>query len=73
MATALAPYASHPELTEFHGQVDECAAELGEVGALARELGVRLSTHPGQYTVLNSERTEVRDAAVERARGPGRA
>ena len=64
MATALAPYASHPELTQFHGQVDECAAELGEVGAMARQLGVRLSTHPGQYTVLNSERTEVRDAAI---------
>ena len=64
MATALAPYASHPELTQFHGQVDECAPELAEVGAMARELGVRLSTHPGQYTVLNSERPEVRDAAI---------
>jgi UV DNA damage endonuclease len=64
MATALAPYASHPELKQFHGQVAECEAELAEVGALARELDVRLSTHPGQYTVLNSERAEVRDAAV---------
>jgi UV DNA damage endonuclease len=64
MATALAPYASHPELTQFHGQVDECEAELAEVGAVARTLGVRLSTHPGQYTVLNSERPEVRDAAI---------
>ena len=64
MATALAPYASHPELKQFHGQVDECAPELAEVGALARELGVRLSTHPGQYTVLNSERPEVQAAAV---------
>ena len=64
MATALAPYASHPELTQFHGQVDECAAELAEVGALARRLDVRLSTHPGQYTVLNSERPEVQAAAA---------
>jgi UV DNA damage endonuclease len=64
MATALAPYASHPELTAFHGQVAECAGELAEVGALARELGVRLSTHPGQYTVLNSETAEVQRAAV---------
>jgi UV DNA damage endonuclease len=64
MATALAPYASHPELTAFHGQVEECAEELAEAGALARRLGVRLSTHPGQYTVLNSERAEVRSAAV---------
>ena len=64
MATALAPYASHPELKQFHGQVDECAAGLAEVGALARRLGVRLSTHPGQYTVLNSERAEVQAAAA---------
>jgi UV DNA damage endonuclease len=64
MATALAPYASHPALTQFHGQVAECEVELAEVGALARELGIRLSTHPGQYTVLNSERDHVRDAAV---------
>jgi UV DNA damage endonuclease len=64
MATALAPYASHPELAAFHGQVEECAAELAEVGALARELDVRLSTHPGQYTVLNSESQAVQRAAV---------
>jgi UV DNA damage endonuclease len=64
MATALAPYASHPDLTAFHGQVEECAEELSEIGALARDLGVRLSTHPGQYTVLNSESAEVQRAAV---------
>ena len=55
MVTALAPYASHPDLPQFHGQVEECAEELGRAGRLARELGIRLSTHPGQYTVLNSE------------------
>lgn len=64
MATALAPYASHPDLPQFHEQVRECSAELAEVGALANERGIRLSTHPGQYTVLNSERLEVRDAAI---------
>jgi two-component sensor histidine kinase len=55
MATALAPYASHPDLPQFRGQPRECAERLAEVGARARALGVRLSTHPGQYTVLNSE------------------
>ncbi|MEA2332317.1 MAG: damage endonuclease [Thermoleophilaceae bacterium] len=64
MATALAPYASHPELTQFHGQLEECAAELAKTGALALEKDIRLSTHPGQYTVLNSERLEVQSAAV---------
>ena len=64
MATGLAPYASHPALTQFHGQVEECAELLAAVGARARELDIRLSTHPGQYTVLNSEDERVRDAAV---------
>jgi UV DNA damage endonuclease len=64
MATALAPYASHPELPQFHRQLDECAGELAEVGGRARELDVRLSTHPGQYTVLNSENPGVQRAAV---------
>ncbi|MEA2137155.1 MAG: damage endonuclease [Solirubrobacteraceae bacterium] len=64
MATALAPYASHPDLPQFHDQVAECAEELARVGALARELDVRLSTHPGQYTVLNSDRPQVQAAAV---------
>lgn len=64
MATALAPYASHPELPQFHEQVAECGEELAAIGARARELGIRLSSHPGQYTVLNSEREEVVASAV---------
>ncbi|MGN6169975.1 MAG: UV DNA damage repair endonuclease UvsE [Solirubrobacteraceae bacterium] len=64
MATALAPYASHPELPQFHQQVADCAGELAALGRLARKRGIRLSTHPGQYTVLNSEDAGVRAAAV---------
>jgi UV DNA damage endonuclease len=64
MATALAPYASHPDLPQFHHQVQECAAELADLGAVARARGIRLSTHPGQYTVLNSERPDVQAAAI---------
>jgi UV DNA damage endonuclease len=65
MATALAPYATHPDLPQFHGQIEECAVRLREIGDLARQLDVRLSSHPGQYTVLNSESREVSDLAVE--------
>ena len=66
MATALAPYASHPELTRFRDQPQRFAEQLAAVGARARALGVRLTTHPGQYTVLNSEDAEVqRLAALE--------
>jgi UV DNA damage endonuclease len=64
MTASLAPYATHPQLTQFHGQVEECADELAAVGALARERGIRLSSHPGQYVVLNSEDAAVQEAAI---------
>ena len=55
MATGLALYASHPELSRFRSQPQDCADDLKRVGDKARALDIRLSTHPGQYTVLNSE------------------
>jgi UV DNA damage endonuclease len=54
-SASIAPYATHPDLPQFHGQVEECRDELAAFGARARELGMRLSTHPSQYIVLNSE------------------
>ncbi|HEY8583762.1 MAG TPA: UV DNA damage repair endonuclease UvsE [Capillimicrobium sp.] len=65
-ATGLAPYASHPDLPQFRDQPRECAPELARIGERARAAGVRLTSHPGQYTVLNSENPETRRlAAVE--------
>jgi len=64
MTASLAPYATHPDLPQFRGQVAECADELAEFGARARSLGVRLSTHPGQYIVLNSEDERIRAGAA---------
>jgi UV DNA damage endonuclease len=65
MATALAPYASHPDLRRFRDQPRACAPELERAGRRARDVGIRLSTHPGQYTVLNSEDERTRRLAVE--------
>jgi UV DNA damage endonuclease len=64
MASGLAPYGSHPELPQFHDQVGECAAQLAALGERARAADLRLSFHPGQYVVLNSEKPEVRRAAA---------
>ena len=61
---SIAPYATHPDLPQFHHQVDECADELAAFGARARELGIRLSTHPSQYIVLNSEVPVTQEAAI---------
>ena len=54
MSSDLAPYATHPEMPRFHGQVAECAEDLAELGDLARRLDLRLSFHPSQYILLNS-------------------
>ncbi len=64
MASGLVPYGSHPEMPEFHGQVEECAEELAALGERARAADLRLSFHPGQYVVLNSEDADVRRAAA---------
>src|SRR5688572_24872804 len=63
-ATSLAPYASHPDLPRFHDAPKRFAAQLAAVGERARGSGIRLSSHPGQYTVLNSENPEVRRLAA---------
>jgi UV DNA damage endonuclease len=51
-------------MPQFHRQVEEARAELAELGARARELDLRLSTHPSQYIVLNSEDPDVQAAAI---------
>jgi len=54
ISSDLAPYLTHPDLPQFHGQIEECAAELEAVGRLAREIDLRLSFHPSQYVIINS-------------------
>ena len=46
------PLASHPEVCFNWSKL--CAAPLAAVGELIRNAGIRVSMHPGQYTVLNS-------------------
>lgn len=41
------------------------ADRLSEIGSLIRESGMRVSMHPGQYTVLNSPHEDVVARAVE--------
>jgi UV DNA damage endonuclease len=64
MTASLAPYATHPDLPQFRGQVAECAGELADLGARAAARGLRLSTHPGQYIVLNSEDEAIQESAI---------
>ena len=64
MTAALAPYATHPDMPQFHRQVDECRDELAAFGERLRAADIRLSTHPSQYIVLNSEDPAIRAAAA---------
>ena len=42
-----------------------CEREFYSIGQLARDLDVRLSMHPGQFTVLASDRPDVVDRSIE--------
>ena len=59
MSSDLAPYATHPDMPQFHNQVAESAAELAELGAIARETGLRLSFHAVAATVINAPDPQV--------------
>jgi UV DNA damage endonuclease len=54
ISSDFAPYCTHPDMPQFHGQVGECARDLADVGRIARERGIRLSLHPSQYVLLNA-------------------
>ncbi len=58
----LVPFASHPE-NRFPWE-EEFAEDLARIGALTRQYGMRISMHPGQYTVLNSPKAETVTAAI---------
>ncbi|MCE5198169.1 MAG: UV DNA damage repair endonuclease UvsE [Armatimonadota bacterium] len=66
MSSDFVPYGTHPEMPQFHGQIDECRSELEDVGKEACRLGIRLSLHPSQFVVLNAIDEEVaRKAAAD--------
>lgn len=63
ISSDIIPFGSHPVNTLQWWNM--FAAELMEIGEKARENGMRLSMHPGQYTVLNSPNEEVVERAVQ--------
>ena len=56
LSSQVIPYGTHPDLPDLHylRQIEECREGLEALGARARARNLRLSTHPGQYTVINS-------------------
>ncbi len=60
------PFASHPKAT-FDWR-DELSSLLGEVGEVIRENGIRVSMHPGQYVVINSQKRDVVESSIAELR-----
>ncbi len=58
-----APYITHPDMPQFHEQINEARAELVELGQRARQMKLRLSFHPSQYIVLNSPQEKLVEGA----------
>lgn len=68
LSSNIAPYYTDLTRPQFGNQLEEARRELAEVGALARQLDMRLSMHPGQYTVLNSPNDATYASAVRELR-----
>jgi UV DNA damage endonuclease len=64
ISSQIAPYITHPDLPQFHRQIEECAEQLQALGKLARAWRLRLSMHPAQYIILNAEDERIYQAAV---------
>lgn len=82
LSSQVVPYGTHPDLPAlaWERQLEEAAPELEAAARRTRALGLRLSTHPGQYTVLNAPEPGVfakaardleQDAALLDALGQG--
>jgi UV DNA damage endonuclease len=62
ISSNLIPFASH--LVNTVPWWDEYGETITRIGARFRRIGVRISTHPGQYTVLNSTQQSIVSAAI---------
>jgi UV DNA damage endonuclease len=62
MSSDIIPFAGNPVNTM--DWATQFAPQLAALGDKARTYGIRLSMHPGQYSVLNSPRREVVEATI---------
>lgn len=62
ISSDLIPFGSRPET--FINWRQEFEERFSQIGSKIKGSGMRVSMHPGQYTVLNSKRAEVAEAAV---------
>ncbi len=63
ISSDMVPFASHPAV-DFPWR-DMFADQMAGLGRRIKETGLRVSMHPGQYTVLNSPSDDVAERAIE--------
>ncbi len=62
ISSDIIPFASHPEIKfAWQREFGEC---LKSIGSKIKRAGLRVSMHPGQYTVLNSPQEQVVEKAI---------
>jgi UV DNA damage repair endonuclease len=68
LGSDILPLYTQPDWRYFWGRIDArgyCEREFAKVGDLARKLDVRLSMHPGQFTVLASDNDDIVDRSID--------
>jgi UV DNA damage endonuclease len=68
LSSDLLPVYTEPTWCWFWRRADTrsyAEKHFGEIGSRARELGVRLSFHPGQFTVLASDNEDIVNRSIE--------
>lgn len=68
ISSDILPCYTHRDWVAFYRQPDViayCERHFGEVGRIARDRNVRLSFHPGQFTVLASDNPEIVERSIE--------
>ncbi|UCG00319.1 MAG: UV DNA damage repair endonuclease UvsE [Candidatus Heimdallarchaeota archaeon] len=59
------PFASHPVSLPLEEILDFFQHELQNIGAYIRKHDLRISMHPGQYTIINSPKEEVVNKSIQ--------
>lgn len=66
ISTTLLPVYTVPEAKPWYAEIDHILqTKLHKIGDIARQYEIRLSMHPGQYTVLGSNSAEVVQNSIE--------
>ena len=68
LSSDLLPVYTEPTWSYFWRRpdvMDRCSRGFSDIGITARHLGVRLSFHPGQFTVLASESDDIVNRSIE--------